>query len=319
MIYCFCPDMTIQSAGLRMLYRHVQILLGGGIDAAILHQTPGFRVPDMPADVPVASGGITDILKAGDILVIPEAASPNVLAFLSRLPIRRIIVALNLHYIYLWLAQNPQSDWRTFNVERVITHSPLIADYVQWAMRLPADPFVWAINPHLYFPTPGEKIDQIAFIKRKQEEIPLLMHLLWSRNPQYVDAVRWLALDGLSENQYAAEIRRSQLFLNLSHAEGLPCSVLEAMRAGTLVAGWNSVGGKHELIPTGPQQNGIFVENLDYPALARALEPVLQAILRGDLSPWNPICATALACSQAYNETSEIRSVLALWHTILGR
>jgi glycosyltransferase involved in cell wall biosynthesis len=318
MIYYVCPDLAIQSAGIRMLYRHVQILRSGGLEAAILHQTPAFRVPDTPPDVPVADGRILNSLGPNDILVIPEGAAPEVLAFVKPLPVRRVIIALSWLYIY-GLSCRPQADWRHFNIERVITNSPFIADYVQWAMRLPTHAFTAAVNSRLYYPTPDQKLPLIVYIKRKQAEIPQLMGLLWSRDPRYLEAIRWLALDGMSEVDYATHVRRACLFLNLSHAEGWPCSLLEAMRAGTLVAGWNSVGGKRELIPSGPHQNGLFVDNLDYPELARTLEPLLQDILRGDLSAWNTLHANAYACSQFYNENAETQSVLGLWHMILGK
>ena len=163
-------------------------------------------------------------------------------------------------------------------------------------MRMPTHTFTAAVDSRLYYPTPNEKLPQIVFIKRKQEETPHLMRLLWSRNPRYIEAIRWLALDGMPETEYAAHVRRAQLFLNLSHAEGWPCSMLEAMRPGTLVAGWNSVGGKRELIGTGPNQNGIFVENLDYPELARAIQPVLEGILAATSPPGTPSAPMPSPC-----------------------
>jgi hypothetical protein len=300
------------------MYRHVQVLRGGGIEAAIMHQTPGFRVQDAPADVPVVSGGIGDILRPNDFLVFPEGITPQNLAILMRFPVHRIIFSQSWSYIYRFLAEGPQpTDWRNYGIERAITNSTYIADLISWAMRLPAHVFSSSINSRLYYPTPGDKRPLIVYIKRKQEEMPLLMHLLWSRNPQYTQAIQWLALDGLPEAQYAAHIRQAQVFLNLSHAEAWPCAMMEAMRSGTLVAGWNSVGCKRDLFATGPRQNGVFVENLDYPELARAIEPVLLGILRGDLTPWDTIRANALASSQIYNEDAETQSVIAMWKSIL--
>jgi hypothetical protein len=316
MIYFLSPEVTVRSAGIRILYRQVQILKRAGIDAAILYQTRDFCMPDIPADVPVVYDRMPDLFRSGDILVIPEIASPQFLALIKPWPVRHIMIALNWQ---IYACITGQTDWRDYHVERVITHSPHIADFVQWAMGLPVQTFTWAVNANLYYPTPGAKVPQIVYIKRKEAEMPLLLHLLRSRNPQYVEAIRWVVLDNMSEVEYAAEIRRAQLFLNLSHAEGLPCSLLEAMRAGTLVAGWNSVGGKRELIGSGNSQNGIFVENLDYPELAKVLEPVLCGIIRGNLAAWEPIRANALAFSQLYNEDAEIQSVLALWKNILGK
>jgi hypothetical protein len=56
-----------------------------------------------------------------------------------------------------------------------------------------------------------------------------------------------------------------------------------------LVAGYDSVWGRGIVVGEGPQQNAIIAENMDYPDLARRLEPVLQNLLGGDLSQFETI------------------------------
>jgi len=43
-IYVFCPDLARPMGGVRMLYRHVDILNANGFDADIVHSSAGFRV-----------------------------------------------------------------------------------------------------------------------------------------------------------------------------------------------------------------------------------------------------------------------------------
>ena len=43
-IYVFSPDIAHPMGGVRMLYRHVDILNTNGFDAAIVHSSPGFRI-----------------------------------------------------------------------------------------------------------------------------------------------------------------------------------------------------------------------------------------------------------------------------------
>jgi len=38
--------------------------------------------------------------------------------------------------------------------------------------------------------------------------------MLHSRNPEYLQRIHWLGLDGLSEEEYAREIRRSTVFIS---------------------------------------------------------------------------------------------------------
>lgn len=80
----------------------------------------------------------------------------------------------------------------------------------------------------------SEGYPQVTFITRKAPQIEELKRALRRRRAEFVERINWLGLDGVSEIDYVREIRRSRLFLNLSPAEGLPCSLLEAMRAGTV-------------------------------------------------------------------------------------
>jgi hypothetical protein len=231
-------------------------------------------------------------------------------------PQRKIVIALNWDYIYCALPA--RQDWRSFGIERVVTHSQQIADFVAWAMRLPTHVFTWGIRSDLYYFDRAAETPTIVFIKRKQGSMQQMLGALSSRNPDFVDRINWFELDGLSEAAYAQHIRRARVFVNMSPAEGLPCSLLEAMRAGTLVAGYNSVGGRDQLVGAGEKQNCILAENLDYPSLARQLEPLLLAILAGDTSKWDNIRQNALATAAPFTLEAEEQSVLNLWRSVLG-
>ena len=313
-----CPDNRSKSAGVRILYHHVEVLNRHGFAAAVLHINPGFVLDDQP-DVPVRYLLNPNAVHVGDTVVIPEGGAAMMLkAFRPPLvAVRRIIITLNWRLVY---ADMPFGiDWRSGAVERVITHSPFIADFVSWSMRLPTHVFAWGINginPSLYFPPAEPKVPQVCYIARKQGAAEELKNVLFSRNPRFLQAIQWLGCHDLSESRYAEEVRRSGLFLNLSEAEGLPCSLLEAMRSRTLVAGYNSVGAQRELIGDGPRQNCILAENLDYVTLAQKLEPVLQAIIDGNLTPWNQILDNAYADSLPYTLEAEEASVVALWQQI---
>ena len=64
-------------------------------------------------------------------------------------------------------------------------------------------------------------------------------------------------------------LRRSQCFILSTHYEGLPISIMEAMRAGLPIIATN-VSGVREEVAHG--ENGYLVPHLDAPALARALQ-----------------------------------------------
>jgi len=109
-------------------------------------------MPDVPR-VHVEYLNALNAMSPGDALVVPEGF-PNVLAALKNMPVRRFVTCLNWDYIYDTLPRD--SDWRALGVERVLTHSPFIGDFITWSMRLPVTVFRWGINSSLYFP-PAEK------------------------------------------------------------------------------------------------------------------------------------------------------------------
>jgi hypothetical protein len=313
MILYFCPAITIKSAGIRILYRHVEILQKHGLPAAILHAKTGFAMPDMPA-VPTRFLDAPGTPAPGDVVVIPEAFI-NLMQNLRTFPVRRMVIALNWKFVYEILPG--ELDWRTFGIERILTHSSFVGDYLTWAMGLPAHVFTWGIKREYYYVDPGQRRNEIAYLQRKQQTMPELKRLLFSRNPRFLKQIPWRGLDNLPEAEYAGHIRRASLFINLSHAEGLPCSLLEAMAAGTLVAGYHSVGGQRELIGAGDHQNCILSPCLDYPALARLIEPLLQDMLAGQRARWDPIIRNGLTTASAYSLEAEEASVVSLWRELL--
>jgi len=310
LILYYCPERKSKSAGIRVIYRQVQILLKHGYQVAIFHETPGFKYPDVP-EVPIRY--TNQPLNRRDIMVVPEGFPP-VMAEAAELGLRVIVMALSWCYVYQTLPDG--TDWRAYHVERVLTNSPVIADFVAWTMKLPVHVFRWAIDPQLYYYAPQEKVRQLTYISRKADKMQDLKRMLHSRDARFIDQLTWKGLGGLTEADYAREVRRSAVFVNMSPAEGLCCSVWEAMRSGTLVAGFNSVGLKHELIGDGDGQNCILAENMDYVELAYKLEPLLIDLLADNLSRWERIRDNALAAAAPYTPDAEEQSVLAMWKNI---
>jgi hypothetical protein len=297
---------------MRLLYKHVAILNRGGIGSAILHYRSGFRLQDMP-EVPI-SYLMADPLRPGDVVVIPEGGVAAMKMLAGR-RLRLIVVALNWSYIYS--AFDGYSDWREFGIERVLVNSPFINDFVSWAMRLPTHQFISGIDPKLYF-EPTQKAPQVSFIERKQTHCDVLKRILYSRNPDFVSKVAWKGHVDLPEHLYASEIRKSAIFLNLSSSEGLPFSMLEAMRTGALVVGYNGVGGKRELVGDGLLQNCVLSDNGDYVGLARNMDAVLTDLLRNDRTRWDPVIKNGIQLSKRYTLEQEESTVLKMWNTILG-
>jgi phenylacetate-coenzyme A ligase PaaK-like adenylate-forming protein/glycosyltransferase involved in cell wall biosynthesis len=312
-IFYFCPDMKSKSGGLRRLYRHVDILVQNGFPASILHAQNGFELADQP-DVPIAYLENPGVLKKDDIVVIPEGF-PRVMLQLKNQPIRRFVIALSWSYIFSTLPDG--LDWRDFNIERVMVVCPVIGDMVSWSMGLPIDMIDFAIDATLFYYRPEKKKPKIAYLKNKAPEVEAFRRLLGARNLDYISKFEWVALENLSQVQYAAQIRESSIFLNLSLAEGLLASCLEAMSAGCIVAGFNSVGGQDILIGEGSRQNCILAQNGDYVSLAYRMEPLFKSIFEGDLSNWEAVIENGIRTAASHTPETEKQSVIDFWNSVV--
>lgn len=314
-IHYFCPDTHIRSGGIRRLYRHVEILSLHGIKASILHTSKGFHIPDVP-EVAIGYMETPDTLYANDIVVIPEGF-PKIMYALKDKPIRRFVIALNWSYIFKTLPDN--FDWHQCNIEGVLFLCPFIGELVSWSMDLPVHRIGFSINPEIYFYSPEEKQAKIVYIGRKGQLVHMLKRVIKARNPDYVNKIEWQMLDNLSENEYATQVRESSIFLNLSTEEGLVSSCLEAMSAGSIVVGFNSIGGQDMLKGDGPKQNCILAQNGDYVTLAYKIEKLLLDVIAGPMNRWGPLIENARKLTASFTPEAEQKSILSFWSEVLGK
>lgn len=310
-IYYFCPDVDIQSAGIRRLYRHVSILATAGFKSYILHRKAGFRRNDLP-DVPIRYLE-HQAFKSNDIIVIPEGC-PTIMKALKDHPVRRFVIALNGDYVFRNL--EPGTDWRAFNIERVISVSEPIAEMISWSMGLPTHVLESSIDHQLYYLDKTNKQPHVVYIARKGAHAHYLQRLLGARDPYFLYNFKWVGLNGLNEKRYAEQIRQAAVFLNLSMAEGYPTSCLEAMAAGTLVASYVSLGDKALLCGKGPEQNCLLAPIGDYASLAFALEPFLTALRDGQMEQWNKLLFNGLKTVSGLTAASEVQSLISFWRNI---
>lgn len=307
-IYYFCPDMPTLSAGIRRLRRHVRVLHEAGYPAFILHEKSGTRLPRGPS-LPTA---FMDQIGCDEhaVFVIPEGM-PRIMHRLKDHPGRRMVIALSWHYVFSTLPDG--IDWRRFNIERVLVVSPVIGRMIAWSMGMPVHCLASGIDHRRYRYHPEDKQAQIAYIKRKAPQIEKLKSLLASRNPDYCHRIQWMALDGLSEDEYAAHIRHSAIFLAISMAEGFPTSCMEAMAAGAVVAGYDGVGGRDLLQGEGAGRNCILAPNGDYLSLACKLAPLMDDVIRDRMDQWRPVIAQAIQTASSFTFTDEADALIDFW------
>ena len=70
-VYLLAPDADRAIGGVRQIYQLTDALVAAGIDASVVHATPGFRCSWFASRTPVVDAGSV-VAGAGDLVVVPE-------------------------------------------------------------------------------------------------------------------------------------------------------------------------------------------------------------------------------------------------------
>jgi hypothetical protein len=296
-ILYFCPDYPQPSGGTRCLYRHVAQLTRKGFDAHIVHAKRGFKLTWHGYDVSVLWLEDEFRISREDVMVISEGMT-QIARQTKAVGCRRVMLPLSWAYIYPCLP--PNEDWNSYGISQVLTPSPAIQRFVQWSMGLEATVVEEFVDTARYAYSARSKQDQIAYIARKSKHGDTLA-MICQRKRGCFDPYRWVRLRDLPEQQYAAELVASRIFVATASQEGSNISALEAMSAGCIVVGFAGVGGHDYMCGAGPRQNCFLVENEDLGALGVALEGVVRQ-LAVDPRSLDGIVANAIATAARYGD-----------------
>lgn len=268
-VYFLVPDYNEPAGGIRVIYRHVDLLNEAGIPAAVVHQKPDFRCTWFENETVVRDVRRT-ILGPRDLLVMGEL---NVGSF-------RTGPSPFSHVIF---NQNPFLTWSGHHkrVERyyregprpraILTVSEYARDFLARAFpELPVARLHLCIDGAFHLSdTPRSRT--IAYMPRKGvDDLAEMVHKLFTG----MDVARgWKLepLDGLHQKDVAQRLQRSQLFLSFAGREGFGLPAAEAMACGNYVVGSHGYGGAEYFDPRycSPVAPG------DVLGMGRALEEVL--------------------------------------------
>ncbi|HMQ52232.1 MAG TPA: glycosyltransferase family 4 protein [Anaerolineae bacterium] len=308
-IFYVCPDFALPSGGVKVLYRQVEILRAHQFEAYIMHVRKGFQPDWFPTTAPIVYMDDNPPIWPGDTLVIPETGTDFMKQFRDA-PLKRVIIALNPHYIFKALPDN--ETWRDYNIDGVITSSEIMADFIRWSMAIENVVVIsTAIEPDLFFYAPSQKKLQIAYMSRKDTATPLIEKIFKAKKLG-MDQFKFIPVGNLSMPDYAAVLRQSHLYLTTSPYEGTNLSVLEAMACGCLCLGYDGIGGKEYIVGAGPQQNFILAETMNYIDLAKLLYDAVQRLNRQDLG-LNRVRQNALATAARFTPAREEQAIVNFW------
>lgn len=259
-IYYLCPNYANPSGGIRVIYRHVDMLNEAGRPAAVLHHTDGFRCSWFENTTRVLGAPSVE-LGPGDVLVVPEVYGP----FLERLPggVRRVAFNQNGYLTFQHVAAGLTPAYAGF--EAAMTVSEDSAELLRFAfpgLRVEVVPN--SIDPQLFHPQEELPGRRLALMPRKRPgDAELISRLLGER----LSGWEVTPIEGASEGETAALMRAAPVFLALGFREGFGLPAAEAMASGCFVVGFPGFGGREVFDPG----FSVAVEDGDVLGAARAV------------------------------------------------
>ena len=304
MIFYYCPDgFDFPSGGTREMYRHVDILNARGIEAAVLHEKPGFRLGWFENATRVVC--IPEVEAVPDsIVVVPEGLAhdiPNVFPGL-----RKVIFNQNCFYTFGNYPLGYRGRYHYEDVLAVMVASVEGEAYLKCAFpKTRVYPTCYGIDAELFHYDPAVKKRQIALMPRKSaEDAKQVMCILRARG----ETCPIVPIHEVSFDQAARILRESSVFMSFGHPEGLGLPPLEAMACGCTVVGYHGVGGREYF----HEPFAFPVEFGDIVLYVKTVERILAGELTSDPEE------VSLFVHQAYSSDKEAASVAQAWETILA-
>lgn len=265
-IYFLTPDFNEPSGGIRVIYRHVDILNSAGINALVLHQRRGFRCNWFENQTRITDAASATLLR-GDILVMPEI----LVDVLERIPCRVRYVIFNQGVHLSWSGVSRRvADYYTpgrglLGVITVSEHSEAMLRYAFGGIDVRRIHI--GIDAGLFHPHGSQRANRIAYMPRRMPEDAHQV-LQIARNRGLLEGWEIVELDGMTQAEVAAQLRTTKIFLAFTYQEGFGLPPAEAMACGNYVIGYHGFGGR-ELFQ---QEFSVPVETGDIVGYVKALE-----------------------------------------------
>jgi glycosyltransferase involved in cell wall biosynthesis len=248
MIWYLCPDTNVPTGGVRVIYRHVDLLNSVGIPAAVMHVRAGFSCTWFAHETKVASAADV-LLSPADTLVVPEYYGPS----LADLPTGLRVVIFNQNTYRTFAGQGATAAWRRYAVSQSPAAMVVVSrDNEQYARYAFPDARVAcvrdSVDDNLFHPAdkpPGRTIGYMP--RRRDADARQVLDLLEIRGCR--DDWEVVRIEGRTEEQTAAIFRTCSIFLSFSEQEGFGMPPAEAMASGCYVVGFTGLAGREFFEP----------------------------------------------------------------------
>ena len=233
-----CNDGNDPAGGVKVIYRHVEMLREHAFDAYVMHLSPAFaRCTWFDNTAPVLH--FQDI-RDDDLVVVPEVMVALTYDLRKR-GVRYCVFIQNGYFVLPYANYNAVHECYR-HAEGILAISDdtgglqaeMFPDCADKILRVQ-----FSVDADVF--RPGQKELTALYMPRKLESHSAnVVPWLASRFPDW----SFIALDGMSEGDVALHMGSARIFLSFSHLEGGPLPPIEAAIAGDLVLGYPGWGGE---------------------------------------------------------------------------
>jgi hypothetical protein len=297
--------------GVKMLYRHVDILNRNGIEAYVL-QPPGLgRYRWVTNSTPIIELNGSEIGK-DDVLMLPEILGPRAAGICRGVD----KVIYNQSGYMTFTGYSPDETQNPYRDKEVI--ATIVCSRNSWQYLRHAFPDIslfrlhHSIEPSIFHYSP-QKRQQICYMPRKRcGDILQVIHILRCRG--VLRGLDIVPIDQVSDEEEVGRIMsESVMFLSGGTAEGFGLPAAEAMACGCIVVGYHGGGGKE-----------FFCRHFSYPVpegdvrqFAKVVEDVIKKQALNPLEFADKGRAAAAFIREKYSPVVEERDTLRIWQQIL--
>lgn len=238
------PPSNSPAGGVKVIYRHSEILRTLGVDSSVWH--PGdnqFKCTWFENSIHTIN--TEELSPSTDFLIIPEIWASSYVPMLKELGFRVAIFVQNCYYTHVNLnSENPNAIADAYrDADLILSISKDTSKYLTNIFKVPTDKILmqrYSIDSNLFRPSQKSKI--ITYMPRKMGQhsarVVSALNLIIPKD------WRILALDSMTEREIAKNLSESIIFLAFSEFEGLPVPPVEAALSGNIVIGYHGQGGR---------------------------------------------------------------------------
>lgn len=240
-LFFFSPSSNTPIGGVRVIYRHVDVLNNAGIPASVVHDIPNFRCDWFENSTKVVSLPLQ--VTDADVLVLPEVMNGLLTSLAPGVPkvslIQNAFVALGRSDP---LRDHPYLTAKDLLVCTAISQQNLeLLEYAFPRMRFQR--LHVSIDPAVFHLPERAPERRVVYMPRKLPgHSRMVLNILRSRG----SLVGWdiVPIDKLSQSEVAEALRSASLFLSFCHHEGCALPPLEALASGCCVIGYTGFGAR---------------------------------------------------------------------------